>query len=68
MWQFVEDVIGWIMPIDNRTEFAKLADDVIVHVEANQPHDPDCEKVAKLINVLQQWSIKHCPILKEPLL
>ena len=65
MLQYVENFIGWLMPIDTRTTFEKLADDVIEHVNATMPQHPDCEKVDKLISVLQQWSIKHCPILRE---
>jgi hypothetical protein len=65
MLQYVENFIEWLFPIDTRTTFEKLADDVIDHVETSQPQNPDCEKVGKLIDVLQQWSIKHCPILRE---
>lgn len=63
MWHFVKEMFGWVEPIDSRTEFARLADELIAVVEAGDTHHPDCPKVHKLIKVLQEWSIKHCPML-----
>jgi len=65
MLQYVENFIEWLFPIDTRTTFEKLADELIAHVEVNQPQNPDCKKVGDVLDVLSEWYSNHCPILRE---
>lgn len=68
MLQYVKEMFGWLLPIDDQTPFEKASDNLLEVLRTTMPENTDCVKVSKMINILQEWSIKNCPMLKEPLL